>query len=149
MNAIGPLRSSRDSPEAISDEDRSKVAGYLLVQGLKGMSCPSPPQILSAVVVLENYTDKTVDPSLCTAPALDQIQGAISATGNTTAGPEPRFPCAAWRAAPDLAGPILHSILQAFPLVSPLPTGFNKGLHFLLPNKHTGLVSDTRPLRCH
>ena len=139
---VGPLRSSSDSPEAISDEDRSKVAGTYWSK-VWGERCPSPPDTLRSGF-LENY-NKTVDPSLCTAPDLDQIQGAISATGNTTAGPD-GISFAAWRAAPDLAGPILLRVLQALSVGQPPPRGFNKGLLFLLPKKHTGLVSDTRPL---
>ena len=53
---------------------------------------------------------------------------------------------AAWRAAPDLAAPVLHAVLLAILGGHHPPEGFNHGLLFLLPKKLTGLVSDTRPL---
>src|SRR4051794_12384697 len=70
----------------------------------------------------------------------------ISSTpSKTPAGPD-GVSFAAWRAAPDLAAPILLAVFKAICAGQPPPLGFNKGLLFLLPKKNTGLISDTRPI---
>lgn len=77
--------------------------------------------------------------------SLKDILDALEHTNNSTAGPD-GISFAAWRAAPELAGPVLFSAFQALCSGQPPPLGFNLGLLFLLPKKHTGLISDTRPL---
>src|SRR6185437_11597663 len=89
--------------------------------------------------------DSKVDNSLLQEPDLDSVLEAIAKSKNTAAGPD-GIPFAAWRAAPDLAAPLLLGVLQAIFRGHNPPEGFNLGLLFLLPKKLTGLISDTRPL---
>ena len=138
---MGPLRATSESPEAITDEDRSKVAAAFWSK-VWGESSPSPSDSLR-LDFLKGYI-KLVDPDLCTAPTLDQVQSAISSSGDTTAGPD-GISCAAWRATPDLAGPVLQGVLHALCAGQPPPKGFDNGLLFLLPKQRTGLAADTRP----
>ena len=56
------------------------------------------------------------------------------------------MPFAAWRAAPDLAVPLLFNALGCLFRGQRPPSGFNYGLLFLLPKKASGLIADTRPL---
>jgi hypothetical protein len=93
---------------------------------------------------LDRY-NKRVKPELCKEVTLDSVLYAINHSGNTAPGPD-GIPFAAWRAAPDLAAPVLLKVFRAISSGQPPPSGFNNGLLFLLPKKKTGLVSDTRPL---
>ena len=64
---------------------------------------------------------------------------------NTSPGPD-GVPFSAWRAAPDLAAPLLFGALSLL-LEGKAPLkGFNHAILFLLPKKATGLVADTRPI---
>ena len=42
--------------------------------------------------------------------------------------------------------PLSYLVFSKLSLLTPPPSGFNKGLLFLLPKKNSGLISDTRPL---
>ena len=78
-------------------------------------------------------------------PTVQEIKDTILGTGNTSPGPD-GIAFAAWRAAPDLAAPLLHRILVTMSKGQPPPEGFNFGLLFLLPKTDSGLAGDTRPL---
>jgi len=70
---------------------------------------------------------------------------AIKGSNNSSPGPD-GIPFAAWRAAAGFAGPVLFAVLKLLCKGQEPPPGFNHGLLFLIPKKHTGLVSDTRPI---
>jgi hypothetical protein len=93
---------------------------------------------------LDGY-DKKANPSLFSRPGLTEVLASIARSKNTAAGPD-GIPFAAWRAAPELAGPVLDGALQLLLTGRTPPADFNKALLFLLPKKATRLVSDTRPI---
>ena len=93
---------------------------------------------------LDGYT-KRVDASTLKLPSIFNIEEAIKRSNNSTPGPD-GVSFAAWRAAPDLAAPLLAAVLEALCRGVKPPRGFNHGLLFLIPKKATGLVADTRPL---
>ena len=82
---------------------------------------------------------------MCQTVTLDDILYSITHSNNSTAGPDGIL-FAAWRAAPELAAPILLNVFTSISKGQPPPNNFNNGLLFLLPKKQTGLISDTRPL---
>jgi len=96
------------------------------------------------VAFLHGYSKK-VNSSLCNNIGLDDIIYSINHTNNSTPGPD-GIPFAAWKAAPELAAPILLAVFHSICAGQPPPPNFNKGLLFLMPKKNTGLISDTRPL---
>lgn len=135
------LRASADSPAVTSDADRSSVANDFWSPIWQKRS-PVPPCLRTSF--LKDY-DKSVDLSLLEQPDLESVLKAIRGTNNSTAGPD-GIPFAAWRAAPDLAAPVLLAALNALFKGHAPPEGFNHGLLFLLPKRATDIVSDTRPL---
>ena len=139
---VGGLRLDPDSPEAISDEDRSKVAASFWSKIWSARN-PRPP--LSELKSFLSHYNKKVNSSLCPFPSLDDVRFSIENSSDSTAGPD-GISFAAWRAVPDLAAPVLFGVLSAMTSGQPPPKDFNVGLLFLLPKKHTGLVSDTRPI---
>ena len=86
-----------------------------------------------------------IDQSLCERPDLEFITEIINRPNDSAPGPD-GIPFAVWRAAPDLAAPILLRVFDAIAKGHTPPEGFNHGLLYLLPKKDTGLISDTRPL---
>ena len=54
-----------------------------------------------------NGYNKKVDPSLVPSPTLGNVEAAIARSKNTSPGPD-GIPFSAWRAAPDLAAPLLY-----------------------------------------
>ena len=139
---LGPIREGPDSPEAITDQERSAVATSFwskIWAERKGSA-----SLADRSAFLSSY-NKSVDTELLAVPSLVEVLAAIHHTNNSSAGPD-GISFAAWRAAPELAAPILLRVFRALCSGQPPPPGFNLGLLFLLPKKHTGLVSDTRPL---
>jgi hypothetical protein len=139
---IGPLRIDASQPECSSDDERSDLAASYWSNIWKKRDAPPPDAHLAPF--LANYKKKVKLP-LCVSPSLDDISSAIRNSNNSTPGPD-GVSFAAWRAAPDLAAPVLLAVFRALSNGQPPPRGFNLGLLFLLPKKHTGLISDTRPL---
>jgi len=139
---ITTLRTSPDDPPAVTRLDKSALAkAYWSKVWDKRTTSTTPSERAS---FLRGY-DSKVDHSLLQEPDLDSVLEAIAKSKNTAAGPD-GIPFAAWRAAPDLAAPLLLGVLQAIFRGHNPPEGFNHGLLFLLPKKLTGLISDTRPL---
>ena len=139
---VGPLRPSPDEEEVHSDHDRSRVAADFW--GKIWAKRSNPPSHEERIAFLSSYP-KTVNSSLIRNLDCASLIESIKRTSNSCAGPD-GISFAAWRAAPDLAAPILLAVLKALSAGQPPPVGFNLGLLFLLPKKHTGLVADTRPL---
>ncbi len=131
----------RLSEQTSSDEEKSALATYWSDIWRRRADPPPDTRLAS---FLANYKKKA-KPSLCISPSIDDITSAIRNSNNSTAGPD-GISFAAWRAAPDLAAPVLYSVFRALSNGQPPPRDFNLGLLFLLPKKHTGLISDTRPL---
>ena len=105
-------------------------------------SPPASDKDRSAFLSNEN---KRVEPSLIPTPSLASGEAAIARSKNTSPGPD-GVPFSAWRAAPDLAAPLLFgALLLLLEGKAPLK-GFNHAILFLLPKKATGLVADTRPI---
>ena len=139
---VGGLRLEANDEEAISDEARSKVASRFWSSIWSAR--PNPPPLSRLKSFLSGYSKK-FNASLCPDLTVEDVLFSIKNTGDSTAGPD-GLPFAAWRAAPDLAAPILFNVFRAISSGQPPPAGFNKGILFLLPKKNTGLVSDTRPI---
>ena len=139
---LGTVRLDCDSPEAISDQDRAAVAAKYWSNLWSRRS--NHITKTDRLAFLNGY-NKKVDSSLCQALNLDDIKKAILISNNSTPGPD-GIPFAAWRAAPELAAPVLFNVYRAMSNGQPPPPGFNKGVLFLLPKKPSGLIADTRPL---
>jgi ribonuclease HI/exonuclease III len=139
---VGPLRENLDSPEMIDDKDRASLAHKFWSKIWAPRS--QPPSHSSMKAYLASY-NKKINTGLCPDITVDDLLYTIKKTNNSTAGPD-GVSFAAWRAAPDLAAPVLFALFKALSSGQPPPTGFNKGLLFLLPKKNTGLIADTRPL---
>jgi ribonuclease HI/exonuclease III len=92
---------------------------------------------------LAGYSKKVSSP--IPAPSLEDVTEAVESSNNSSPGPD-GIPFAAWRAAPDLACPLLFNAFNKICEGQPPPSGFNFGLLFLIPKKPSGLVSDTRPI---
>ena len=142
QSRIGPLRFDNDSPESISDFDRSSLASSYWSRVWAKRSITASPS--SRTSFLKDY-NKSIKHELCQSVTLDDILYSITHSNNSTAGPD-GIPFAAWRAAPELAAPILLNVFTSISKGQPPPNNFNNGLLFLLPKKQTGLISDTRPL---
>ena len=139
---VGNLRLKLDSPEMISNSDRANLAAdYWSKIWARRSNIPS----FSARVAFLNGYSKKIVPNLCHNVNLDDFIFSINHTNNSTPGPD-GIPFAAWRAAPDLAAPILLAVFRSICAGQPPPSNFNRGLLFLLPKKNTGLISDTRPI---
>lgn len=89
--------------------------------------------------------NKHVNQDLISLPDMDFIQETIANSKNSCAGPD-GISFAAWRAWPEASSRVLAAVLKVMCSGRDPPPEFNHGLLFLLPKKHTGLVSDTRPL---
>ena len=139
---VGNLRFDFDSPEMISNTDRASLAACFWSKVWAARDVSPPPS--ARVNFLRGYTKK-INSSLCHNICLDDIVFSINHANNSTPGPD-GIPFAAWRAAPDLAAPILLAVFKAICAGQPPPSNFNKGLLFLIPKKATGLISDTRPI---
>ena len=139
---IGSLRDKLEDVEAISDDERSRVAASYWSKIWAAR--PNPPPFSHMKAYLSNYKKK-VNTSLCPSLSEDDILDAIKHSSDSSPGPD-GISFAAWRAAPDLAAPVLYNVFRALSSGQPPPPGFNQGLLFLLPKKSTGLISDTRPI---
>lgn len=139
---IASLRLEPSDPPALADDGKASVAASYW-GNIWAPRTNFPPDEERATF-LDSYLKK-VDHSLLSPPLLSNIIDTITHSNNSTSGPD-GIPFAAWRAAPDLAAPILLSVLTALCRGHPPPAGFNHGLLFLIPKKHTGLASDTRPI---
>jgi hypothetical protein len=139
---IGPLKSNADDQEAITDHDRANVAANFWSKIWAERSCSPRPQDID--FFLASYTKK-IKTTLCRLPTIENIIATIKHSNNSAPGPD-GISFAAWKAAPELAAPVLWSVLHALSKGQPPPPGFNDGILFLLPKKHTTLISDTRPL---
>ena len=127
--------------EALSPISPRVREKFLNGKGLgRGPSPPADPRLRE--IFSKGYDREVGD---CPTPDIDAIKEAIKLSNNSSPGPD-GISFAAWRAAPDLAAPVLHNVLSAIMRGHTPPEGFNHGLLFLLPKKLTGLVSDTRPL---
>ena len=138
---VGNLRVNLDSPEMISNIDRANLAADYWS---KIWASRSNKPASSRSAFLTGYSKK-VDSTLCHNVKLDDIIFSIKHSNNSSSGPD-GIPFAAWRAAPDLAAPILLAVFRAICSGQLPPPGFNKGLLYLIPKKNTGLISDTRPI---
>ena len=138
---IGDLRFDLDSPEIISNDRASLAADFWSKIWAARPVSPSP---FARVSFLRGY-NKKINSSLCRNISLDDIVFSINHANNSTPGPD-GIPFAAWRAAPDLAAPILLAVFKSICAGQRPPPNFNKGLLFLIPKKATGLISDTRPI---
>ena len=139
---VGPLKATPKSTEARTDSDRSQVASDFWSKVWAKRD--NPPSKVICRDFLSSYT-KVVDPSLLHNVTLSDVTEAIKRSNNSSPGPD-GISFAAWRAAPELAAPVLFGVYQALCSGQPPPPDFNVGLLFLLPKKQTGLISDTRPL---
>ena len=138
---LGPLRISPDDVPAQGPTDKSAMAKVFWSKVWdKRPSVPSSDR----EKFLEGY-HKQMDASLCSRPDVDLVTDIINRPNNSAPGPD-GIPFAAWRAAPDLAAPLLLNVFDAIASGSLPPEGFNHGLLYLLPKKDTGLLADTRPL---
>ena len=139
---IGSLRLSPSDPPSSDDRGKAAVASAFWsdIWAARVSSPPSSEQD----TFLASYS-KTVDPALLSPPTLADILSAIKNSNDSSPGPD-GIPFAAWRAAPDLAAPLLLSVIESLCGGQPPPSGYNHGLLFLIPKKHTGLASDTRPI---
>jgi hypothetical protein len=136
------LSLSHDSPPASSASEKSTLAKSYWSKVWEKR--PDPPSTYERATFLKKYKQK-VDQSKCQEPDLEAVLLAIKVSKNSAAGPD-GISFAAWRAAPDLAAPVLLAALKAIFKGQLPPEGFNHGLLFLIPKKLTGLISDTRPL---
>lgn len=139
--SLGSLRLSPETPAADDPAGKSKLCASYWGEVWRRRP-PPPPQALDSF--LRGYTKK-IDSSLLHLPDIEDIEKSIRRSNNSTPGPD-GIPFAAWRAVPDLAGPVLFGVLNALSKRHRAPEGYNHGLLFLLPKKATGLVEDTRPL---
>jgi hypothetical protein len=138
---LASLRLDADSPPATEERDKSAIAFSFWS---RVWAVRPPPLADEADRFLLSYT-KTVESVDIPAPDLEAILDSIRSSNNSTPGPD-GIPFAAWRAAPDLAAPVLLGVLSALTRGLTPPAGFNHGFLFLLPKKETGLVADTRPI---
>jgi ribonuclease HI/exonuclease III len=136
------LRDSPSDEPCFSAKGKSRIASKFWSEVWSPRV--SPPSRLARSNFLRGYT-KRVNTSLLSSPSLDDVLSAIKRSNNSASGPD-GIPFAAWRAAPELAGPLLVAVLDILCSGQPPPAGFNFGLLFLIPKKHTGLVTDTRPI---
>ncbi len=139
---IGSLRENLDSPEMISNLDRAALTSKFWSKIWSKRS--SAPSYSARIDYLRNYPKK-INSSLCHDLDLDDILFSIRHSNNSSPGPD-GIPFAAWRAAPDLAAPILLAVFHAISIGQAPPKDFNHGLLYLIPKKVTGLISDTRPI---
>ena len=139
---IPHLRQEQADTPCFSEAGKSSIAARFW----SGVWAPrvNPPSHSSRESFLSGYS-KRVNHSLLSAPSLVDIRNAVRRSNNSSPGPD-GVPFAAWRAAPDLAAPLLLAVLLQLCRGQHPPPGFNHGLLFLIPKKHTGLVSDTRPI---
>ena len=139
---IAHLRASLDDTPAFDIKGKSAVAKDFWSR----IWAPrlTPPSNVQRAHFLACYT-KRVDSSLLDPPSLDAVLEAIKGSNNSSPGPD-GIPFAAWRAAAGFAGPVLFEVLKLLCKGQEPPPGFNHGLLFLIPKKHTGLISDTRPI---
>ena len=99
---LGPIKANHDEEEVTSDSERAHVASNYWSRIWEERP-PPPPHVVRGF--LEHYTKK-VKPDLCKDVSLEEITYSIKHSGNTSPGPD-GIPFAAWRAAPDLAAPVL------------------------------------------
>ena len=138
---VGSLKIDADSPEAISDVDRSKVAAsyWKKIWAQRNTRVTD----LQFKAYLAGY-NKKINNDLLDNVCLDDILSTIKSSGNSCAGPD-GITFAAWRAIPELSAKILFDVFKAIIAGQLPPRNFNVALLFLLPKKFTGLISDTRP----
>ena len=136
------MRADPGSSEAIDDSDRAKVAATFWSKVWEARA--SPPPASKFKHFLSSY-NKQVNSSLCPEVTIDDVLFTIKNSKDSSPGPD-GISFAGWRAAPDLSASVPFSLFRALSSGQPPPSGFNKGLLFLLPKKNTGLVSDTRPI---
>ena len=139
---VGSLRIDADSPEAISDEDRSKVAASFWSKIWAKRSARVTSSQFKAY--LAGYSKK-INNDLLSTVSMEDVLSTIKSSGNSCAGPD-GISFAAWRAIPEFSAKVLFGVFRAISAGQPPPRNFNKGLLFLLPKKFTGLIADTRPL---
>ena len=139
---IAHLRHEQADPPCFSEVGKSSIAAGFW-SGVWAPRASRPPDSLRESF-LSGYS-KSVNQSLLSAPTLADILFAVKSSNNSSPGPD-GIPFSAWRAAPDLASPLLLSVLNKICQGQSPPPGFNFGLLFLLPKKASGLVSDTRPI---
>ena len=139
---VSSLSLSPDTPPATSSADKSILSKIYWSKIWEKRQ--HPPSTFDRAHFLKKYKQK-VDRTKCPEPDLEDILNAIKFSNNSSPGPD-GISFAAWRAAPDLAAPVLLAALRAIFRGHNPPEGFNHGLLFLLPKKLTGLLSDTRPL---
>lgn len=139
---ISSLRSDPSDPPISDDRGKAEIASSFWSEVWAPRS--TAPSNLEREAFLDSYTKK-VDTTLLSPPLLDDVIFSITHSNNSAPGPD-GVPYAAWRAAPELAGPILFAVLEAICKGQAPPSGYNYGLLFLIPKKHTGLISDTRPI---
>ena len=139
---IPHLRQEPADPPCFSENGKSSIAAKFW----SGIWAPRAvvPVEAERESFLSGYS-KRVNRSLLSDPSLDDVSEAIKRSNNSSPGPD-GIPFAAWRAAPDLASPLLFSVLSKICNGQPPPKGFNFGILFLIPKKPSGLVSDTRPI---
>jgi hypothetical protein len=125
-------RASDDIP-ALSEKEKSTLSK---VYWSKIWGKPPTVDQRERVEFLRDYV-KQFDHSLCHKPDLGLIRTIID-RNDSSPGPD-GIPFAAWRAASDLAAPVLFKVFEAISKGHLPPPGFNL---YLLPNKNTGLVSD-------
>ena len=139
--SISSLRARPDDPPADSASEKSKLCATFW--GRVWEKRPTlDPKISSRF--LQQY-HKQIDPTLLQQLTLEDILYAIKNANDSTPGPD-GIPFSAWKAAPDLAAPILLNAFNAMSKRHKAPDEFNHGLLFLLPKKLSGLIEDTRPL---
>lgn len=138
---ISSLRTQPSDPPSYDDRGKAKIAREFWAKVWAAREASPPSECAS---FLNSYS-KEVDPSLLATPLLADVLFSINHSNDSAPGPD-GIPYAAWRAAPDLAGPILLAALQAICQGRVPPAGHNYGLLFLIPKKPTDLISDTRPI---
>jgi exonuclease III len=143
---VGTLRLSPDAPPASTGPERSTLAKEFWSKVWEKRSPPISPRVRENFLNGKNLEGPSpTDPRLkdvflggydreveeCPTPDINAITQAIKLSNNSSPGPD-GISFAAWRAAPDLAAPVLHNVLQAIMMGHTPPDGFNHGLLFLL-----------------
>ncbi len=139
---IPHLRQEQADPPCFSEAGKSSIATKFWSNVWAPRSNRASDSVRESF--LSGYS-KRVDSSLLSTPSLENVADAIKRSNNSSPGPD-GVPFAAWRAAPDLASPLLFNVLNKICEGQAPPPGFNYGILFLIPKKPSGLVSDTRPI---